>query len=69
MGVLIIITVHFLSLGPDGMEKFCKDIGVKPEDIVMLVLAWKMKAKQMGYFTQEEWLLGMTDIKYDFTCH
>jgi DCN1-like protein 4/5 len=48
------------------MEKFCKDIAVKPEDIVMLVLAWKMKAKQMGYFSQEEWLQGMTDIKYFF---
>jgi len=48
------------------MEKFCKDIAVKPEDIVMLVLAWKMKAKQMGYFSQEEWLQGMTDIKYYF---
>jgi DCN1-like protein 4/5 len=52
-----------LFKGPEGMEKFCRDIGVKPEDIVMLVLAWKMKAKQMGYFTQEEWLQGMTDIK------
>ncbi|XP_059489408.1 DCN1-like protein 5 isoform X2 [Neocloeon triangulifer] len=52
-------------LGPEGMEKFCKDINVKPEDIVMLVLAWKMRAKQMGYFTQEEWLLGMTELNCD----
>lgn len=40
------------------MEKFCEDIGVEPENVVMLVLAYKMGAKQMGYFTQEEWLKG-----------
>ncbi|XP_065341767.1 DCN1-like protein 4 isoform X1 [Cloeon dipterum] len=52
-------------MGPDGVEKFCSDIKVKPEDIVMLVLAWKMKAKQMAYFTQEEWLQGMTEMSCD----
>lgn len=24
------------TLGPDAMERFCKDIGVDPEDVVML---------------------------------
>lgn len=24
------------TLGPEGMERFCKDIGVDPEDVVML---------------------------------
>lgn len=23
-------------LGPEGMERFCKDIGVEPENVVML---------------------------------
>jgi len=32
------------------MEKFCEDIGVEPENIVMLVLAYKMGATQMGFF-------------------
>ncbi|VDI69728.1 Hypothetical predicted protein [Mytilus galloprovincialis] len=35
------------TLGPEGMEKFCEDIGVEPENIVMLVLAWKLEAKSM----------------------
>ncbi|XP_077302941.1 DCN1-like protein SCCRO4 isoform X2 [Arctopsyche grandis] len=52
-------------LGPEGMEKFCEDISVEPENVVMLVLAYKMGAKQMGYFTQEEWLKGLTDLQCD----
>ncbi|CAK1555292.1 unnamed protein product [Leptosia nina] len=52
-------------LGPEGMEKFCEDIGVDPENVVMLVIAYKMGAKQMGYFTQEEWLKGLTDLQCD----
>ncbi|XP_041979711.1 DCN1-like protein 5 [Aricia agestis] len=52
-------------LGPEGMEKFCEDLGVDPENVVMLVIAYKMGAKQMGYFTQEEWLKGLTDLQCD----
>lgn len=53
------------TLAPEGMEKFCEDIGVEPENIVMLVLAWKMDAKQMGFFTLQEWLRGLTDLQCD----
>lgn len=52
-------------LGPEGMEKFCEDIGVEPENIVMLCLAWKLDAKAMGFFTKAEWLKGMTEIQCD----
>jgi DCN1-like protein 4/5 len=47
------------------METFCKDIAVPPEDVVMLVLAYKMGAKQMGFFTQSEWTKGLTDLQCD----
>jgi len=50
-------------IGPEGIERFCKDIEEDPEDIVMLVLAWKMDAKQMGYFTLKEWLKGLSEIQ------
>ncbi|XP_077983628.1 DCN1-like protein 4 [Glandiceps talaboti] len=53
------------GIGPDGMEKFCEDIGVEPENIVMLVIAWKLEAKQMGFFTLDEWLKGMTQLQVD----
>lgn len=49
------------QLGPEGMERFCQDIKVDPENIVMLVIAYKMNAKNMGYFTQSEWLRGLGD--------
>jgi len=49
--------------GPEGMEKLCEDIGVEPENVVMLVLAWKMNARQMGFFTQQEWLRGLMDLQ------
>lgn len=51
--------------GPDGMEKFCEDIGVEPENVVMLVLAYKMGARQMGFFNQYEWLKGLTELQCD----
>lgn len=47
------------------MEKFCEDIGVEPENIVMLVLAYKMNATQMGFFSQYEWLKGLTELECD----
>lgn len=52
-------------LGPEGMEKFCEDIGVEPENVVMLVLAYKMQARQMGFFSKEEWLKGLCEMQCD----
>lgn len=52
-------------IGPEGMEKFCEDIGVEPENIIMLVLAWKLEAQNMGFFTRQEWLKGMTALQCD----
>nr|CAG4648233.1 EOG090X0DAO [Moina brachiata]SVE93254.1 EOG090X0DAO [Moina brachiata] len=53
------------TIGPEGVESMCKDLGVEPENILLLVLSWKMGAKQMGYFTLQEWLTGLTDIQCD----
>lgn len=47
------------------MEKFCEDIGVEPENVVMLVLAYKMNARQMGFFTINEWTKGLTELQCD----
>lgn len=54
-------------LGPEGMEKLCEDIGVEPENIVMLSLAYKLDAKSMGFFTLAEWLKGMSELQCDCT--
>nr|CAG4641192.1 EOG090X0DAO [Eulimnadia texana] len=53
------------TIGPEGMERLCKDLVVDPENISLLVLAWKMGAKQMGYFTLDEWLKGLTELHCD----
>lgn len=50
-------------IGPDGIEKLCKDLNVKPEDIMVLALSWKLNAKEMGVYTVSEWLHGMTELK------
>lgn len=50
-----------MQLGPDGMERFCEDIKLEPENILMLCIAFKMNAKNLGYFTQTEWLKGLAD--------
>lgn len=50
-------------IGPEGIEALCAGMGVKPEDPVMLVLAYKMDAKQMGYFTRKEWNKGLHEMQ------
>lgn len=50
-------------LGPEGIEKFCKDLDVAPENIAMLVIAWKMDAKRMGFFAKDEWLKGFSELQ------
>lgn len=52
-------------IGPEGVETLCKDLMVEPENISLLVLAWKMGAKQMGYFSLQEWLHGLTELQCD----
>uniref|UniRef100_A0A1A8EKT4 DCN1-like protein n=1 Tax=Nothobranchius kadleci TaxID=1051664 RepID=A0A1A8EKT4_NOTKA len=54
-------------VGPEAMETFCEDIGLEPENILMLVLAWHLEAANMGFFTKDEWLRGMTLLQCDGT--
>uniref|UniRef100_H2L3B0 DCN1-like protein n=1 Tax=Oryzias latipes TaxID=8090 RepID=H2L3B0_ORYLA len=37
------------------------------QSVVMLVLAWKLDAQSMGYFTLQEWLRGMSSLQCDST--
>lgn len=47
------------SIGPEGVEKLCKDLQVDPADRKVLLLAWKMGAQQMGFFSRPEFEHGM----------
>jgi len=41
-----------------GTERLCRDLGLDPADRKVLLLAWKMSAQRMGYFSRQEWNQG-----------
>lgn len=51
------------TIEPDGIERFCADINVDPSDRKVLLLAWKMRAKRMGYFSRDEFHSGLVALK------
>eukprot|EP00644_Phytophthora_capsici_P006011 jgi/Phyca11/559091/estExt2_Genewise1.C_PHYCAscaffold_21071 len=53
------------TINEEGILKFCEDIGVDPQDVVVLVIAWKMEAAYMCAFTRKEWKKGMQDMDCD----
>jgi hypothetical protein len=42
----------------DGILSLCSDLGVEPEDVVVLVLSWHMNASSMGEYSREEFEQG-----------
>jgi len=53
------------SIGPEGVYHLCNDLGVDPEDVSILILAFYMDAQKMGYFKREEWATGLQKIGVD----
>ncbi|KAG0301272.1 hypothetical protein BGZ98_008495 [Dissophora globulifera] len=49
----------------EGMEKFCAALDVDPTDVVMLVMAWHLKAENMCEFTRAGFLEGWTKLRCD----
>ena len=49
----------------DGIEQFCEDLNVRPEEFRVLVLAWKFDAENMCKFTRTEFLVGCKSMKVD----
>lgn len=56
---------HVDAILVEGIEKFCNDLNVQPEDFRVLLLAWKFNAKQMFCFTKEEFISGCRALKAD----
>lgn len=48
----------------EGMEKFCVALDVDPTDVVMLVMAWHLKAEQMCEFKRAGFVQGWAELKY-----
>eukprot|EP00249_Psilotum_nudum_P017696 c26446_g1_i2 orf=240-917(+) len=53
------------TMGPEGVEQLCHDLGVEPTDIRVLLLAWKLQAARQGYFSLEEWRKGLKAMRVD----
>ncbi|CAG9864034.1 unnamed protein product [Phyllotreta striolata] len=49
----------------EGMEQFCQDLQISPDDFRILILAWKLNAEQMCRFTRSEFLDGLKSIRAD----
>lgn len=49
----------------DGIERLCEDLGYKPEDFAILVLAWRLDASQMCRFTKTEFINGLHTLNAD----
>ncbi|KAF9339622.1 hypothetical protein BGZ91_005294 [Linnemannia elongata] len=49
----------------EGMEKFCAALDVDPTDVVMLVMAYHLKAENMCEFTRAGFIEGWTKLRCD----
>eukprot|EP00026_Physarum_polycephalum_P013126 Phypoly_transcript_13498.p1 GENE.Phypoly_transcript_13498~~Phypoly_transcript_13498.p1 ORF type:complete len:279 (+),score=56.62 Phypoly_transcript_13498:134-970(+) len=53
------------QIGPEGIEQLCKDLGVDPEDVLVLVLAYYLNAQKMGFFSKTEFITGLQKLGVD----
>lgn len=49
----------------DGIERFCSDLGVQPDEFIVLLIAWKCEAATMCRFTRSEFLHGCCAMRVD----
>lgn len=56
---------HQKKILAEGIIRFCEDIQVQPEDVVMFVICWYMGAETMGEFSQGEFEAGLERIGAD----
>ncbi|GBG61594.1 hypothetical protein CBR_g22391 [Chara braunii] len=49
----------------EGVQQFCDALEVDPGDIVMLVIAWHMKAATMCEFSRSEFVSGLQSLGVD----
>lgn len=46
----------------DGTIKFCEDLEVDPEDVVLLAVAFELKSPRLGHWTRTGWVEGWKSI-------
>ncbi|KAJ4709644.1 Defective in cullin neddylation protein [Melia azedarach] len=52
-------------IDPDGIMTLCKDLEMEYTDVRILMLAWKLQAAKLGYFTKDEWQTGLKTLQVD----
>ncbi|XP_076267701.1 defective in cullin neddylation 1 domain containing SCCRO3 [Rhynchophorus ferrugineus] len=53
------------SILAEGIDQFCKDLNIPPDDFKILILAWKLNAEQMCRFSRTEFVAGLKNMKCD----
>ncbi|EIN05181.1 defective in Cullin neddylation protein 1 [Punctularia strigosozonata HHB-11173 SS5] len=53
------------DIGIDGTIRFCQDLGVDPEDVVLLAIAYELKSPRMGTWEKKGWIDGWKAIGTD----
>ncbi|GAA5878323.1 hypothetical protein JCM8547_006233 [Rhodosporidiobolus lusitaniae] len=53
------------EIGMDGTLKYCQDLAVDPEDVVLFALAWFTKAPTMGRFSRKGWVEAWQSVRAD----
>eukprot|EP01089_Gocevia_fonbrunei_P004183 TRINITY_DN141_c0_g1_i2.p1 TRINITY_DN141_c0_g1~~TRINITY_DN141_c0_g1_i2.p1 ORF type:complete len:234 (-),score=56.85 TRINITY_DN141_c0_g1_i2:348-1049(-) len=54
------------AIGPTGIDALCTDISVNSEeDVRVLIFAYRLGAKRMGYFEKQEFISGMHSLRCD----
>jgi len=46
----------------DGTIKLCSDLGVDPEDVVLLAVAYELKAPRLAEWTKKGWTEGWKNV-------
>ncbi|TFK71230.1 defective in Cullin neddylation protein 1, partial [Pluteus cervinus] len=49
----------------DGTIRFCEALGVDPEDVVLLAIAYELKSPRLGQWTKQGWIDGWKNLGCD----
>lgn len=56
---------HEDAILSEGIECLCNDLGYKPDDFAILILAWRLDASEMCRFTKSEFIHGLQALNAD----
>lgn len=50
------------DISVDGTIRFCEDLSVDPEDVVLLAVAYELKSPRMGEWSRKGWVDGWKNV-------